>query len=179
MAMNLDDPNDFRELNTHVKNYVMAEFVAVPPNFDLKSHLSMREQVGMFAIKNMDIEKASIFVDTIKHSAVFSSLNNALIHPSICFFVLNLFQELGLILQAIDNPIRREMDKDAYMRYAKWWEQNRRHQHMRGQEVERISFLIVNVVHLFNDSVYKEAIEAMERVTKYQEEVNSMNFKLE
>ena len=179
--MNQDDPHDphdHRELNTSIKNYVMAEFVAVPPDFDLHSHLSMREQVGIFEVKDMDLAQAGIFVDGIKSSAVFNTMNNALINPNICFFVLQLFQELGLILKTIDNPMRRSMNKDEYMMWAKHWATDKSN-YVRGQEVQRISFLMINVVHLFQDEVYEEALKAMDEVTKYQQEINSTNYKFD
>lgn len=178
MNMNMDDPRDHRELNTLIQNYVMAEFVAVPPDFDLQSHLSMREQVGIYEVKNMNLHQAGIFIDGIKNAPVFNTMNNALINPNICFFVLQLFQELGLILKTIDNPMRRSMNKDEYIQWAKRWETGR-HNYVRGQEVLRISFLIVNVVHLFQEKVYNEAIKAMEEVVEYQQEINSMNFNLD
>lgn len=178
MNMNLDDPYDHRVLNTEIKNYVMAEFVAIPPDFDLQSHLSMREHVGIYEVKNMNTHQAQIFVDSIKNTAVFCSMNNALINPNISFFVLQLFQDLNLVLKSVDNPMRRGMSKDVYMDWAKRWETGR-HNYIRGQEVMRISFLIVNVVHLFQEDVYKEAMKAMEEVHKFQQEINSMDFKLD
>ena len=174
------DPTDEVQIrvNNTINNYVMAEFVAVSPDFDLASHLSMREHVGIYEVKNMNLTQANVFVDGIKHSAVFNTMNNMLINPNICFFVLQLFQELGLILKTIDNPMRRSMNKDEYMSWAKRWESGR-YNTIRGQEVQRVSFLIVNVVHLLQDEVYKEAVIAMEDVTKFQQEVDSMNFNLD
>lgn len=173
MNMNMDDADDHRELNTVVENYVMAEFVAVPPDFDITSHLTMREQVGIYEVKNMNLTQANIFIDGIKHSAVFNTMNNALINPNICFFVLQLFQELGLVLKTIDNPMRRAMNQEEYKQWSTRWETGR-HNYVRGQEVLRISFLIINVVHLFQDKIYEEAIKAMNEVQKYQTEINSM-----
>ena len=178
MNMNVDDPYDHRELNTEIKNYVMAEFVAIPPDFNLQSHLSMREQVGIYKVKNMNLHQANIFVDAIKNAPVFCSMNNALINPNICFFVLQLFQDLNLILKSVDNPMRRGMNKEAYMEWAQRWETGR-HNYIRGQEVIRMSFLIINVVHLFSETVYEEAIKTVEEVTKYQKEIDSMNYKLD
>ena len=178
MNMNMDDPHDHRELNTEIHNYVMAEFVAIPPEFDLQSHLSMREQVGIYKVKNMNLTQANAFVDAIKFSPVFCSMNNAIINPNISFFVLQLFQELGLIMKSVDNPMRREMNDEVYMRWAERWETGR-HNYVRGQEVLRISFLIVNVVHLLNDELYNEVIKTVEEVSKFQKEIDSMNYNLD
>jgi hypothetical protein len=38
---------------------------------------------------------------------------------------------------------------------------------------------MINVVHLFQDDVYKEALTAMEDVAKFQQEIDSMNFNLD
>jgi len=169
---------DERRLNTLVDNYVMAEFVAIPQDFDLQSHLHMREQIGIYQVKNMNITQANIFIEGIKNAPVFCSMNNALINPNICFFVLQLFQELGLILKTVDNPMRRDMDKDVFMSWAKYWNSGDRND-IRGQQVKRISFLIINVVQLFQEEVYEEALTAMNRVQKYQAEINSATFNLD
>lgn len=174
--MNEETADNSRELNLRIKNYVMAEFVAVPPGFDLQSHLSMREHVGLFEVKGIDIEKVGILSDAIANSAVFSTLNNALLPPDICFFYLQLLSELNLILKKIDNPLRRSQEE--YKEFAKRWHQDRRN-FFRGQEVERMSFLIVNVCHLFNQSIIDEAWDSVIEVMKYQEEINSMNYKLD
>jgi hypothetical protein len=165
-------------LNAIVDNYVMAEFVAIPQDFDLQSHLHMREQIGIYQVKNMNITQANIFIEGIKNAPVFCAMNNELINPNICFFVLQLFQELGLILKAVDNPMRRDMDKDAFMSWAKYWNSGDL-QDIRGQQVRRISFLIINVVQLFQEEVYEEALTAMKRVQKYQAEINSTTFNLD
>jgi hypothetical protein len=167
-----------RASNAPIDNYVMAEFVAVPTDFDLTSHLSMREHVGIYEVKNMNITQANVFIDGIKNAPVFCSMNNALINPNICFFVLQLFQDLGLTLKTIDNPMRREMDKDVFMHYAKRWESGH-YNYVRGQDILRISFLVVNVVHLFQNNVYEEALKAMEEVTQFQKEVSSLNYNLD
>lgn len=174
--MNEETPDNHRALNLRIKNYVMAEFVAVPSDFELKSHLSMREHVGLFEVKDIDIEKVDILSQAIANSAVFSTLNNALLPPDICFFYLQLLSELNLILKKIDNPLRRSQEE--YKEFAKRWHQDRRN-FFRGQEVERMSFLIVNVCHLFNQNIIDEAWKALIEVKKYQKEINEMNFKLD
>ncbi len=176
MNMNIDDSEDHRELNTTVKNYVMAEFVAVPPDFDCKSHLTMREQVGIFKIKDVNLTQVQIISDAVANSPVFSTLNNALLDPSSCFFFLQLLDELNLILKKIDNPLRRSQDQ--YKEFAKRW-QNGNHTYVRGQDVERISFLIVNIVPLMGQNIVDEALGALSELKKYQDEINNNNYKFD
>jgi hypothetical protein len=176
MNMNIDDPEDHRELNTTIKNYVMAEFVAVPPDFDCQSHLTMREQVGIFNIKDVNLRHVQTISNAVANSPVFSTLNNALLDPSSCFFFLQLLDELNLILKKIDNPLRRTQEK--YKIFAKRW-QNDRLTYVRGQEVQKISFLIVNVVPLMSQNIIDEAWGALDDLKKYQDEINNNNFKVD
>ncbi len=176
MNMNIDDPQDHRELNTHVKNYVMAEFVAVPPDFDFKSHLTMREQVGMFKIKDVNLTQVKIISDAVTNSPVFSTLNNALLDPTSCFFFLQLMVELNLVLKKIDNPLRRSQEQ--YKQFAKRWKSDQR-TYVRGQNIEKISFLIVNVVPLLDQTIIDEAWESLTELKKYQNEINKMNCKFD
>ena len=170
--MNLDDANDHRELNTQVDDYIVAEFVAVPENFDLDAHLSMREQVGIFAVNQIDTKQVHIISQGVVNSAVFSTMNNALLSPQSCMFYLLLLGELGLILKKVDNPLRRL--NYSYEDFIKHWE-NERYNFVRGQQVLRINFLIVNIVPLLQQDVIDEAVKAANDIIKYQEEINQFN----
>lgn len=173
--MNIDNPDNYRELNTHVENYVMAEFVAVPPSFNIESHLSMREQVGIFSIKDINLKQVKIISDAVTHSSVFSSMNNAILHPKSCMFFLQLLNELNLVLNKVDNPLRRS--REEYIKFAEHWEDNRQN-YIRGQHVDRISFVIVNVVHFLNQSIIDEAWKAIQELEIYQKEINETTFKV-
>jgi len=174
--MKVADFDSVREKNTHVKNYVMAEFVAVPPDFDCISHLSMREHIGMFAIKDIDKDQVKIISDAVAGSAVFTTMNNALLNPTSCFFFLQLMTELNLILKKIDNPLRRSQDE--YKRFAQRYEESRM-SYIAGQEVERISFLIVNIVPLLNQSIIDEAWDSILELSQFQKELNETNYKFD
>lgn len=172
MNMNLDDANDHREWNSKIDNYVVAEFVAVPENFDLDAHLSMREQVGIFSVNQIDTKQVHIISQAVVNTPVFSTMNNALLSPQSCMFYLLLLDELGLILKEIDNPFRR-LNSD-YGDFMKHWDEQR-YNYVRGQDVLRISFLIVNIVPLLQQNVIDEAVKAVNDMIKYQEEINQFN----
>ncbi|MHA1816166.1 MAG: hypothetical protein ACTSX1_09190 [Candidatus Heimdallarchaeaceae archaeon] len=174
--MNLDDPSDHRELNVRVQNYVMAEFVAVPSDFDVISHLSMREHVGLFPIKHVDTAQVKVISDAVANSPVFSTMNNAIIDPFSCFFFLQLMGELNLILKKIDNPLRRSQEE--YQKFAERWKRNRL-TYVRGQDVDRMSFLIVNIVPLLNQTIIDEAWESIIDLNKYQKEIDETNYKFD
>jgi hypothetical protein len=176
MNMNLDDPHDHQELNLTIENYVMAEFVAVPPDFDIKSHLTMREQVGLFKVEEIDLNQLEIISSAVANSPVFSTMNNATLNPKSCFFFLQLMTELNLVLKKIDNPIRRA--QGDYEWWVKQWT-NQDFNYVRGQDVKRMSFLIVNVVPLMSQSIIDEAWTALEELQKYQTEINKSNPKFD
>jgi len=169
--MNIDDAQGHRESNLRIKNYFVAEFVAVPENFDLNAHLSMREQVGIFMVDKIDIRQVSIISQAVVHSPVFNTMNNALLSPKSCMFYLSLLGELGLILKKVDNPFRR--GHGNYKEYIERWE-NDRGTYIRGQEVMRINFLIVNIIPLLQQNVIDEAVKIVNDITKYQEEINAL-----
>lgn len=177
--VNLDAPSDYSELNISVTNYVVAEFVVVPSDFDLHSHLSMREQVGLFKVKEFDLAKALIITDAIKSAPVFNTMNNANLHPKYCFFLLQLFSELNLIVKSIDNPFRRYIDDKIYLEFARSWNNERQMHNIRGQDVSRISFVFINLFHIFHESVYSEALKAVEEVQRYQKEIDKFNTNLD
>ena len=168
--MNLDDADDRRRLNTTVTNYTVAEFVAVPADFKIESHLHFREKFGIFEIEDVHLKQVGIISDVVKNSAVFASMNNALLDPKCCMFFLYILTELGLILSKVDNPIRRS-NEDTYIQFAKRWAKDR-FTYVRGQEIMRINFLIVNIVHLLSEEIIGEAMKAIKNVQKYQIEVN-------
>lgn len=176
MSMNIDDAVDHRQLNMSIKNYVMAEFVAVPQDFDVHSHLTMREQVGIFNVKDINLNQVEIISSAVANSPVFSTMNNAVLNPKSCFFFLQLMSELNLILKKIDNPLRRSQDE--YKRWIKEWDDDH-HNYVRGQDVLRISFLIVNIVPLMSQTIIDEAWTALEEMQKYQNEINQSNPKFD
>ena len=175
--MNLDDPDEGRELSTYVENYLLTEFVAVPPDFDIESHLSMREHVGIFQVSKLNRNQLILIADSIKSSAIFSSMNNALMNPKHFYFILQLFSELNLIIKKVDNPLRRYKSDEVYLDFAKRWEEERSTL-IRGQDVKRVSFVIINLFHIFQDDVIGETWSTVQEIQKFQEEINSMTFNL-
>lgn len=156
--------------NARVKNYISAEFVAVPPNFNIESHLHLRENFGIFELEDIHLKQVKIISDVVKNSAVFSSMNNAQLDPKCCMFFLYILNELGLIISKVDNPIRRN-NQDTYLEFAKRWKEDQL-TFIRGQEVMRMSFLVVNIVHLLSEEVIGQATKAIQNVQKYQMEVD-------
>ena len=177
--MDLDESQVRRgRSNARVKNYIIAEFVAVPPDFKIESHLHLRENFGIFEIEDIHLKQVGIISDVVKNSAVFASMNNAQLDPKCCMFFLYILNELGLILSKVDNPIRRH-NQDTYLQFAKRWKEDQL-TFVRGQEVMRISFLVVNIVHLLSEEVVGQATKAIQNVQKYQMEVNkAKQFKLD
>lgn len=169
--MNLDNPNDHRELNLRVDRYTICEVVALPPNFDIKSFLSMREQMGMFKADHIDsyqLEKLSMGVTC---SPIFLSMNNALLNPHTVAYFLYILDELDLIIKSVYNPIRRSYGDKPYLEFCKRWE-DERYSYIAGQEVKRINFVIINLVQLFQQNIIDEAKQVILDLEKFQDDAS-------
>ena len=173
MNMNLDNEQDFRELNTLVKNYFTVEFVAIPSDFDISSYLSLRESAGIFGdFKEVNLSQVKMIMMGIQNSPVFAVLNNTMLSPSSCMYVLSVLNDLGLVIKSIHNPIRK--DRDDYKEFLKRFERNNgQFTYIRGQEMERINFVIINVCLMMSDEIIGEAMEIAIKTQKYQKELDS------
>lgn len=167
--MNLDHPDDHRELNIRIDNYLVTEVVAVPENFEIKSHLSMREQANIFKAKNVDLKQIEALDMAVRHTAIFSSMNNALINPYTVMYYLSIMDELNLILKCFPSAL--SSNKGDYLEFCKNWN-SERYTLIRGQEVKRISFVIVNIVQLLKQNIIDEAIETVNNLIRFQNEAN-------
>lgn len=156
-----------------VENYFTVEFVAIPPDFDISNFLSIREQGGMFGdLEHVNISQVRKIADGVKHSPVFSILNNALLSIDSCLYFLNVVNELGLVVKSIHNPIRST--RSDYKRFLKYYNEygGKNVIHIRGQDVKRINIVIVNIFPLMSQKVIDEAIGIAGKLQEYQTEVD-------
>lgn len=169
--MNLDDPQDHRQLNLRMDNYIITEVVAVPENFDIKSNLRMREQLNMFEIKNVNLDQLEKISIAVQYTPIFSSMNNPLLSPYSVMYYLNVLDELNLIIKSIHSPLRYRNQKSEYLEFCKNWNEEI-YTYVRGQEVKRISFVIINIVQLLKQNVIDEAISSVNNLTEFQNQAN-------
>ena len=162
-------PQDHRQLNIEVSNYLVTEVVAVPLDFSIQNYLSMREQMGMFQAEKVDSKQLEIISMGVTFSPIFSTMNNPVINPYSVGYFLHILDEIGLIIKSQHNSIRKTYSGKSYLEFCKHWD-NEHYQYVRGQEVKRISFVIVNIVQLLQKDVIKEARKALAEVVKYQTE---------
>ena len=163
--MNLDDPYDA----SHVKNYHLCEFVAIPTNFTIEQHLKMREQMGMFPSPNINLKQLMVLAEGVKNSSVTTIMNNVSISIQTCLYFIYILNELGVVLSSIHNPLR--LNSDDYLNLIKYHDNtdNNRH-YIRGQTYDTMNMIIVNVFHLFNEITLEEALGIAESLKKHQEE---------
>ena len=166
--------------DTYVDNYVMAEFVLVPPNFSTETHVRMREKFGVFDIKEINQSSVKLVVNSIKNSAVFATMNNFRLDPRVCFFVMQMFKDLGLIINKLDNPFRKDLSSTIYEQVIEHWNQNGSDGgYLRSQRINRISFIFINLYYLLNDEIYGESMEAYKRVQLLQNEIDETVYDLD
>ena len=170
--MNLDNENDYRELSTYVKDYFLVEFVAIPPDFDIGSFLTLREHVGLFENDQVQLNLIKKIVEGVKYSPVTSLLNNALLTPITGMFLLSVLDELGLIVKAIPNPIRRSQEsyKDFIKRYYSRHKENYP-VFIRGQDVKRVNLIIINLFQILDQHIIDSTVKIATEIQKHQLEV--------
>jgi hypothetical protein len=172
---NLDDPEGHRDANLTVDQYFMAEVVAVPPDFEITNHLKMREAAGIFDHKDVNLRQLVTVSMAVRATPIFSVLNNPLINPFTCMYFLNIMGELKLIINSVNNPIRR--NQEEYTTFLKRWNKDR-HTYVRGQDVLRMNFIIINLVPLYAQKVVDEAVNAVKSVVEHTQDVRQMKEKL-
>ena len=171
--MNLDNEGDRNELSIYINEYFMVEFVAVPPDFDINNYLTSREQVGQFDNESVMLSQVKKIADAIKFSPVTSLLNNALLDPKVGMYLLSIFDELGLILKSIPNPLRRSTR--SYKDFLKSYSNNRERRHpthIRGQEAKLVNIVIVNLFPMMNQQVIDESMNIAKNLQEYQSDVD-------
>jgi len=143
----------------------ILDFVAIPPNFDISSFLSLREQVGIPRYKEIDLEQVKMMAEAIKHSPVLAILNNNLMKSEVCLYLLSIIEELGLIVKSINNPIRK-----SYQEYKNYL--NNRPVDSRGR-LASFNVVIINIFPLMGDKIIAESIEISQRLQTYQDELDA------
>lgn len=166
--MNDDDPEDHRHLNLTVKEYFMIEVVAVPSDFEITNHLKMREAAGIFDHEKVNLRQLVTISMAVRATPIFSALNNPLLNPYACMYFLDIMQELDLIINSVDNPIKR--NREEYKVFLKRWEEGE-HVYVRGQDVLRMNFIIINLVPLYQQNVMDEAVEAVNSILEHTKNV--------
>lgn len=157
-----------REAAYKVENYHTVEFVAIPPDFDIMSYLSLREQAGIFKHKNVNTKHLKVIAEGVKSSPVFAMMNNTRISPVTCMYFIKVLKELGLVLKSIHNPLRESLDR--------FMEEVDEHKHdyvyVGGQSVKRINFTIVNIFPMMNKDIIDEAMTIAQKLQEYQTELD-------
>ena len=179
--MYIKDEMTLDHRNRFIENYMTIEFVAIPPDFDIVSYLSMREQAGIFESKKINVEHLKIIAEGVKSSPVFMMLNNIRIDPITCLYFLKIINELGLVLKSLYNPMRENIDqyiKQFILRETV--EPYTTHKtFIKGQQVQTINFAIVNIFPMMNEDVINESMQIAAELQKYQtdleEKIESIN----
>ena len=150
-----------------IKVYTILEYVFIPDNFDIKSHLNMREQAGIFKFNAVDLKNLNVISASVRESPIFCLLNNPNINPRVCGYFLHILNELNLVVKTVDNPLRRSHSDDTYDEFCEGWELERNN-YIRGQEVKMINFIIINFCKLSINKVVEEYSKTAFNIEKEQ-----------
>lgn len=142
---------------------VMLEFVAIPPNFDIVSYLTLREQVGISKYSEIDLDQVKILAESVKSSPVLAILNNKAIACSPCLYLLSILEELELVVRSINNPIRK-----IFSEYKNYLKQNSDPRNRRFD----VNLIVINIFPLMGDSIIQESLRIAEKLQIYQDELD-------
>lgn len=168
--MNEDRPQDGLTL-APIKEYLMVEAVAIPPDFQIENHLKMREAAGIFENEHINLKQLALISEGVKSSAIFASLNNPLIEPHTCMYFLHIMEELKLVVTSVDNPVKR--NRQEYNKFLEQWSQQQVN-FVRGQDVYRMNFIVINLYKLYQQKVMDEVVEAVNQIIQHGEDVKKM-----
>lgn len=145
----------------------MLEYVFIPDNFDIKSHLNMREQAGIFKFTAIDLKNLNTIAIAVRESPVFCLMNNPNINPRVCGYFLHILNELKLVVKTVDNPLRRSHSDDVYDSFCEEWELERSN-YIGDQEVRTMNFIIINFCKLAINRVVDEYSKTSFTIEKEQ-----------
>ncbi len=168
--MNEDRPQEGLQLAA-IKEYLMVEAVAVPPDFQIENHLKMREAAGIFENEHVNLKQLALISEGVKSSPIFATLNNPVIEPHTCMYFLHIMEELGLVITSVDNPVKR--NRQEYNAFLNGWSDQQRN-FVRGQEVYRINFVVINLYQIYQQNIMTEVKDSIEQVLKHTEDVRKM-----
>lgn len=168
--MNEDRPQDGLTL-APIKEYLMVEAVAIPPDFEIENHLKMREAAGIFENEHVNLKQLTLIAEGVKASPIFASLNNPIIEPHTCMYFLHIMEELGLVVTTVDNPVKR--NRQEYQSFLAGWSDQQRN-YVRGQDVFRMNFIVINLYQLYQKNVMEEVVEAVNHIIQHGEDVKKM-----
>jgi len=166
----IENPHGGDNVDRMIENYFILEVAAIPPNFELHQYLSMRESVGIFENKGINLKEVNIIIEGIKHSPVFAVMNNPRISLSSCVFVLQLLHELNLVIESIPNPLKRSGYKD-FLKYHDpdskspiWFD---------SQGAKTLNFVIINMFHMMSEDIYKDVVGKSDAMEVYQKKLEN------
>ena len=161
---------EYSKTNDHgsFDKLLILEYVAIPPGFDILNHLKMREQVGIFENKKIQLKHLEIISSAVSVSPVFSILNNIKISIPSCLFFLIVMNELDLVIKNIHNPLRKSYQnliknsRDEYDVYIL--------NSLNCHKDTVFNFVIINLACVYNDNTINEVIDKCNRIYKEQQE---------
>lgn len=154
-----DDPVDFQndEIGqASFGGYCVVEIVALPPNFNIENHLTMREQAGIFEDKNISLKHLQAISLGVQFTPVFNLLNNPSISLQSVSYFLYILDELGFIIKGINGETFNYND---YKTLTEMFSKYQGDIYFRGHRSKTINFTIINLVQILNNETVEKAMK--------------------
>jgi hypothetical protein len=161
MANSSNDIVDFQDdsmNNTIFENYCAVEVVALPPNFDILSHLTMREQSGIFENPHISLKHLQVISMGVQSTAIFTLLNNPSVTLQSVAYFLQILDELGFIIKGINGDV----SPGHYREYARIVEHYTGSQgilYFKGHQSKTINFTFINMIQILDNDVIEQSIK--------------------
>jgi hypothetical protein len=140
------------------ETYCAVELVAIPPNFDIKSHLTMREQAGIFEYTNVSIKHLEGISMGVQNTPVFTLLNNPNVALQSMIYFLYILDQLGFIIRGIGSGFHMAMHGN-YEQLLRSYERARGTVYIQNHRADTINFAIINMIQILNNETIEKAIK--------------------
>ncbi len=153
-----------RDYNAWGEQRVIIECVALPPELDLNTFLSIPESVGRFPDSRMNKKQIFLIGTSIQSSPIFT-LTNA--KPSVfisCITFLKILQELDLTVQGISNVKSSNIKYDDFISSLDPLTKD-------DELFSEIVVVVINLFPLISENIMEGALGSILKLEEFQTEV--------
>lgn len=155
------DPRKFTK-NIHP---VHIEFVAVPPHFDIKIHLSIREVIGQFMNHDITLKSVELIAESIRESPTFTLSSPTGTYAASAIMVIEIIKQIGLQVRNISNF----MPTDAKSSYESILA-NRNFTNEEGKPVMDMTFVFINLYKFAKEATLNQVLKSIASEEEYYKE---------
>jgi hypothetical protein len=143
---------------------IIIECIALPPDLDLNTFLSIPESVGRFTDKRMDKNQILTIGQSIQASPVFTL---TFAKPSVfvsCITFLKILQELDLTVKGISNTKSSNISYNDFLSMLDPLSRD-------DDLLTEIIIVVINLFPLISDNIMENALKSLVNLEEFQREI--------